>query len=210
MELPRVIPQPRTSSEPLHSDSQNLGVSLIDFWRWSASDLLSNATRGRLAEFIVARAIGISLDQVRDEWSAYDLRTPEVTVEVKSAAYIQSWHQRKPSIISFRVPKTRAWNNETNVQETAPRRQAQVYVFALLAHTDQATIDPLNVNQWQFFVLPTAVLDSRTRSQHSIALRTLVGLSRGAVTFSDLKRAIQTAAEQDRTARLQTQATDLV
>lgn len=201
MELPRIIQQPRTGTEPLHSDGQNLGVSVFDFWRWSASDLLSNATRGRFAEFIVARALGIPLDQVREEWSAYDLLTPEgIRVEVKSAAYIQSWHQSKPSIISFLVPKTRAWHAETNLQETEARRQADIYVFALLAHSDQTTIDPLNVNQWQFFVLPTAVLDSRTRSQHSITLRTLVGLSGSAVTYSDLKRAVQTAAAQGRTA----------
>jgi hypothetical protein len=175
LELPQIIKQSRTGAEPLHSDGQNLGVSVIDFWRWSASDLLSNATRGRFAEFVVARALDIPLDEVRDEWGAYDLLGPEgIRVEVKSAAYIQSWHQSKPSIISFRVPKTRAWNAETNVQEIEARRQADVYVFALLAHSDQATIDPLNVSQWHFFVLPTVVLDSRTRSQHSITLPTLV------------------------------------
>ncbi len=201
MELPRIVPQPRTGSEPLHSDGQNLGVSVSDFWRWSESDLLSNATRGKLAEFIVARGLGIPLDQVRDEWGAYDLLTPEgIRVEVKSAAYIQSWYQNKPSIIGFRVPKTRAWNANTNVQETEVRRQADAYVFALLAHADQTTIDPLNVSQWQFFVLPTAVLDSRTRSQHSITLRTLRKLSGAAVTYSDLKRTVHTAAAQSQTA----------
>jgi hypothetical protein len=191
VELPRIIQKPRTGSEPLHSNGQNLGVSVLDFWRWSSSDLLSNATRGRFAEFIVAGALGIPLDQVRDEWSAYDLLAPEgIRIEVKSAAYIQSWHQSKPSMISFRVPKTRAWNAEINQQETEVRRQADVYVFALLAHTDQTTIDPLNVNQWHFFVLSTAVLDSRTRSQHSITLRTLVELSGGEVMYRDLKRTV--------------------
>jgi hypothetical protein len=201
LELPRIIQQLRTGSEPLHSDGQDLGISVLDFWRWSASDLLSNATRGRFAEFIVARALGVPLDQVRDEWGAFDLLTPEnIKVEVKSAAYIQSWHQSKPSIISFRVPKTRAWDAETNVQETEARRQADVYVFALLAHSDQATIDPLNVSQWHFFVLPTAALNSRTRSQHSITLRSLVSLSGDAVTYSDLKKTVQTAGVHGRTA----------
>lgn len=200
LELPRVISKPRVGSEPLHSDGQNFGVSVVDFWRWSASDLLSNATRGRFAEFIVATALDLPLNQVRDEWSAFDLLTPEgIRVEVKSAAYIQSWHQSKPSIISFRVPKTRAWNAETNVQEKEARRQADVYVFAVLAHTDQTTIDPLNVNQWDFFVLPTAVLDARTRSQHSITLRTLRMLSGGAVTYNDLGETVRVVAEQNRT-----------
>jgi hypothetical protein len=198
LELPRIIQEQRTGDEPLHYSNQSLGISVLDFWRWSASDLLSNATRGRFAEFIVAIALGIPFDQVRDEWGAFDLLTPEgLKVEVKSAAYIQSWHQSKPSIISFRVPKTRAWSAETNVQEAEARRQADVYVFALLAHTDQTTIDPLDVGQWQFFILPTAVLDSRTRSQHSITLRTLVALSGGAVMYDDLRKAVQAAATKD-------------
>jgi hypothetical protein len=194
LKFPRIIQQPRPGNEPLHFDGNDLGVSVIDFWRWSASDLLSNATRGRFAEFIVAKALDIPFDLIRDEWGAYDLLTPdEIKVEVKSAAYIQSWYQEKLSNISFKVPKTRSWSPETNKQAQETRRQADVYVFALLAHTDQVTIDPLNLNQWQFFVLPTEILNSRTRSQHSITYRSLVNLSGGSVMFNELKNAVQKA-----------------
>ena len=194
LELPRILQHPRTGDEPLHADGVALDVNVRDFWRWSASDLLSNATRGRFAEFIVAGALGIPFDEVRDEWGAFDLVSPEgIKIEVKSAAYIQSWHQAKPSIISFRVPKTRAWNPDTNKQEMESRRQADVYVFALLAHSDQETIDPLNVNQWHFYVLPTAELDSRTRSQHSISLKSLAALSGGEVTYNELKEKVKLA-----------------
>ena len=64
MELPRITQQPRPGTEQLHLDGKNIGVCVIDFWRWSASDLLSNATRGRFAEFIIANALGIPLDEV--------------------------------------------------------------------------------------------------------------------------------------------------
>lgn len=176
--FPRLIQQPRTGTEELHSKGKSTGLSVLDFWRWSASDLLSNATRGRFAEFVVASALEIPFDEIRDEWGAFDLLTGEgIKVEVKSAAYIQSWHQTRESLISFRVPKTRAWDAETNKQALDVQRQADVYVFALLAHRDQLTIDPLDLDQWHFYVLPTYVLNSRTRSQHSITLRTLDTLS---------------------------------
>ena len=55
---------------------------------------------------------------------------------MKSAAYIQSWHQVKESIISFRVPATRARDADTNRQAVESKRQADVYVFALLAHRE--------------------------------------------------------------------------
>ena len=201
MELPRIIAKRKTGGESLHAGANSLGVSVLDFWQWSASDLLSNATRGRFAEFVVANALNVPTNGVRDEWSAFDLLTPEgIRVEVKSAAYIQAWHQRKPSNIIFSVPKTRAWSAETNSQEIEARRQAQVYVFALLAHTNQETIDPLDVDQWQFFVLPTAILDARTRSQHSITLPTLHQLSGGPVSYSDLGQKVRMAAGSGGTA----------
>lgn len=193
--LSRIFPVPKSGDEPLHSNGRPLGITLLDFWRWSSSDLVSNATRGILAEFIVASALGIELNDVRDEWRAFDLITPEgITVEVKSAAYIQTWSQRDFSRITFRIPKTRAWDADTNVQEKVPRRHAKVYVFALLAHKDKSSIDPLNVEQWQFFVLPTAVLNARTRSQHSITLRSLENLAGRAVSYNELREAVRKAA----------------
>jgi hypothetical protein len=78
----------------------------LDFWRRSASDILSNATRGRLAEFLVATATGIDIKTVRDEWGAYDLLTPEgIKLEIKSAAYLQSWYQKVRSIIRLTVKR---------------------------------------------------------------------------------------------------------
>jgi len=66
-----------------------------------------------------------------------------------------------------------------------------VYVFALLAHTDKTTIDPLNLDQWRFYVLPTATLDGRTRSQHSITLRSLEKLCSEAITYAGLSKAVE-------------------
>ena len=168
----------RTGQEVFHLDATPLGFDLLDFWAWSVSDLVSNATRGRLAEYIVARAVGISTAGVRNEWAAYDLETPSgIKIEVKSAAYLQAWFQHRPSAITFSTKPSRAWNPETNVQSSEVTRQADVYVFALLAHLEKATLDPLNVAQWKFFVLPASTLDARTRSQHSITLKSLKGLT---------------------------------
>lgn len=197
--LSRLEVKPKKGDEFFNASGRNFEFRVSDFWRWSVSDLISNATRGRLAEFIVANALSISTEDVRDEWGAYDLLTPEgIKIEVKSAAYLQSWYQIKQSLISFRTPRTRAWNAETNRQEQDARRQAHVYVFALLGHRVKATLDPLDVDQWQFYVLPTWVLDARTRSQHSITLRTLETLSAGSVTYHHLRSKVLEAYESQK------------
>jgi len=193
--LGRIVAQRKTGSENFHQNGASLGFTLLDFWRWSTSDLVSNATRGRLAEFIVANALGISTAGVRDEWSPVDLITPEVKVEVKSGAYIQSWHQTKLSTITFRTPKTRAFNPDTNQHAPEAKRQADVYVFAILAHKEKNTVDPLDVNQWEFYAVPTVTLDRRKRSQFGITLPSLIDLVKraeaiGPVQYRDLKEAV--------------------
>lgn len=188
----RLPPKRMTGAEPFHAGSTALDFDLLSFWQWCRSDLLSNAARGVLAEYLVARALGV-VDGIRDEWAAYDLITPEgIKVEVKSAAYLQSWHQEKLSAISFRTPKTRAWDPETNVLGDKSQRQADVYVFALLFHRNKATADPMDVTQWEFYVVPTHVLNDRQRSQHSITLPSLRRLAQP-VTYGELHDAVRRA-----------------
>lgn len=195
MNLPRLVVLPREGAEPFSLGGNDTGLRLLDFWRWSTSDLVSNATRGVLAEFIVASALGIPMDNPREEWAPWDLTTPEgIKVEVKSAAYVQSWGQKELSRITFNTPRTRAWDADSNRQSLESKRQADVYVLALLAHQDKATIAPLNLDQWQFFVLPTALLDARTRSQHSITLPSLSRLHGDPLPFAKLGDAVRKAA----------------
>ena len=115
----------KTGDEPFHDGAREPEGTLLDFWRWSASDLTNNALRGVLAEYIVARALGLT-ENTRIEWDAHDLLTPSgVKIEVKSAAYLQSWAQTKLSKISFGIRQTQLLNGETNES----KRQAQIYVF---------------------------------------------------------------------------------
>ena len=187
----------RSAEEKFRDGSNNLDFNLLSFWQWSSSDIVSNATRGILAEYIVGKALGsIKNEDVRDEWGAYDLKTQTgVSVEVKSAAYIQSWEQSRLSKIIFNVPKTLGWDRETNKFDTEKKRQADVYVFALLFHKDKETVNPLDISQWEFFVFPTKVLDERERSQHSITLPSLKKLTYS-VSFFELRQAVDKAKDK--------------
>ncbi len=168
----------KTGSEQFVFDSESTGHSLSDFWAWNMSDLSSNATRGRLAEFIVATALDIDIDSVREEWAAYDLITNNgVKIEVKSAAYLQSWNQKDFSKIIFSIKEAKFWSSDTNKLGDVAIRSADIYVFCLLNHKDKSTLDPLNLDQWEFFVVPVDVLNNYKRSKHSITLRSLETLT---------------------------------
>ena len=175
LDLGRRKAAPKTGDEPLVLEGSQIGYTVADFWTWSVSDLLSNATRGRFAEFIVGTAISIDPNNLREEWDAYDLVSSTGTkVEVKSAAYLQSWGQQRYSSISFSIKAGRAWEGEGDQQRRGTaRRHAGVYVFCLLKHKDQATVDPLKMEQWEFYVVSTHVLNEERPSQSTISLNSL-------------------------------------
>jgi len=61
-----------------------------------------------------------------------------------------------------------------------------MYVFCLLHHQDKATVDPLDMDQWTFFLLRSSVLDEKLPRQKSIRLANLLKLSPLHVTYHEL------------------------
>ena len=106
-----------------------------DFWTWAYSDILSNANRGVFAEFLVARALGIT-DTPRIEWDAVDLRYLDKKIEIKASAYCQTWPQETPSRISFDIAKKQPWDAASNTSGDEAIRSSDCYVFYLFAEKD--------------------------------------------------------------------------
>jgi len=191
MNLDRIITTKKSGDEKLTLNKRSLEFSLCDFWSWNMSDILSNATRGIFAEYLVGTAINFDKSAVRDEWGAYDLETPDgIKLEIKSSAYIQSWYQRELSKISFNIKASLYWDSLTNLQATEKKRHADVYVFCLLHHKDKDSVDPLNLDQWEFYILSTNELNGYPRSQHSITLNSLKKLT-DAVPYDKIEETIR-------------------
>ena len=184
----------KTGDEPFELNGTSLQLSLLSFWQWSSSDIVGNAMRGILAEYIVASAVNMA-NGTRTEWDACDIKTPEgIKVEVKSGAYIQSWEQKRHSTIQFSIRPTQGWDSESNEFSREVMRQADVYVFCLLKHKEQDTINPLNLDQWVFYVLPTKTLNESVGAQKSITLSSLERLNPKIIKFGDLSASITQAA----------------
>jgi hypothetical protein len=181
----------KTGEEKFSDSGRDLGLTLLDFWQWYASDLLTNSLRGVLAEFIVARALGINQSS-RLEWDAYDLKDISgLKVEVKSAAYLQTWSQKRPSRIIFSIAPTQGWDAQTNGYSSKPLRQADVYVFCLYACQDKESANPLSLEQWRFFVLPASSLNKKMPRQKTLTLGSLEKLNPQRVDFNGLAAAIR-------------------
>jgi hypothetical protein len=194
--LPTLEVNTKTGDEPFHVDGKALPLTLLNYWRWSGSDLVSNAQRGILAEFLVGSALQMT-DNIRLEWDACDIRTPSgLKVEVKTSAYIQSWSQTDYSTIKFDIAPKKSWDAKEDKVDDISQRSANVYVFCLLAHKDQDTIDPLNVSQWKFYVLATRALDDHCREQKSIGLEPLKALGPEQPSYKTLRETVERVGRQ--------------
>ena len=170
---PAIEPERLTGEEAIIAPNGDKVGCLIDFWRWAYSDLVSNATRGALAEYLVACALDIHHTE-RISWDKYDLLTNEgIAIEVKTSGYLQTWKQNSLSKPTFGIQPTYGWDSKSNEYDKEQKRQSDIYVFCLHKHTDQATINPLLLSQWEFYLMPTNVLNEKFGSQKTVTLSAL-------------------------------------
>jgi len=191
MQLGKLNIKKKLGSEVFHINGDSLQFDLLSFWQWYSSDILDNTLRGIIAEYIVSQDV-VCVDEISGGWAPYDLLSPQgIKIEVKSGAYVQSWEQKNFSTISFNIGPKRGWDAETNILSKIIKRHSDIYVFCVLAHKDKTTIDPLNLAQWEFYILPTDVLNKKLGDQKTIKLSSLLKLNPKKVKYGEIRSAIQ-------------------
>lgn len=177
-------------SEQITLHSRTQPTTVLAFWSWALSDVMSNTARGLLAEFFVASDLGVT-DAMRIEWAPFDLTTRTgIRVEVKASAYLQRWKQKRATNPSFSISPTRFWDQDLGTYVGDSKRQADVYVFCLHAHQDPDTLNPLDVRQWKFFVASTALLDTYLGTQKQVTLRKLLHVGVTEVPYGEIDATI--------------------
>lgn len=168
-------------------------TTLLDFWRWNASDLLDNGRRARLAEFIVAMAVG-DKRPVCDAWGACDVIAKDGTrIDVKATCEVQTWKQSAPSKPIFTIRPSRAWSQEGGMSDAAPCRNSDVFVFCQLVVVGELVPDPLDLRQWRFYILPTAALNEHAPRAKTVTLGRVVRWGAVEVGYEGLAGAVRGA-----------------
>jgi hypothetical protein len=131
--LPAIQTTIKTGQEQFTYNNEKLPLNVLSFWKWSSSELLGNALRGVLAEFIIASTID-TVESPREEWDTYDLKTKNgLKIEVKSSSYLQSWRQKNFSKIIFGIQQT----GETQSANPERSRKSDIYIFCVLSHKEK-------------------------------------------------------------------------
>ncbi len=145
-------------------------MDLAAFYRWNSGNLLENRTRGAFAEWLIHQALGIQ-SEFRVEWELVDAVIDGMTLEIKSAAYQQSWKQTAPSRIVFKIHQ----------------RAADLYVFCLLTGRE-----PADLSAWMFWVVATSDLPQ----QQTIGLEPLKAIAGEAIQYGELPSEIKRHQQQ--------------
>ena len=112
-----------------------------------------NKTRGVLAEFIVANALGLDLS-VRNTWSHHDLVTKKGTsIEVKASGYLQLWEQKELSKPSWSGLRSRNYDDaapgEWGRDKLATPKGSLLVLCLHMAQNPEA-VSPMEMSQWRF------------------------------------------------------------
>lgn len=184
------LPDFHDSNDPI-GDNATVG----EFWRWAMSDLLGNRNRGVLAEFLVAKALGDeTLRHPRIEWDCYDVEYRGYWIEVKSSAYIQTWHSKpeQRSQLSFSIGSSNCWDARTNTYSDEKKRHAHLYVFCVFPSDREIyTRDVLDLDQWAFYITTTTTLETYINAdQTSIGIAAVRQICGSPVPYRQMKSKI--------------------
>ena len=131
-------------------------------------------------------------------WTGYDLSYRAKRIEVKASSYVLPWNRKRVSQIrtfSIAPSNNLYWNGMAESNEKKLSRQSDIYVFCLHTNQDIESVDPLVLDYWEFYVVPTFVIDERCErignpDQKKISLNVVKRLSKGSVSWSGLRQRV--------------------
>ena len=175
----------RSGQEEFTDNGNPIGVSVLDFWQFSYSELNSDP-RDDIAEYLVSISLGELEPYNKRNWTLFDILYNDKRIEVKSSSYYQTW--RNDGKISsqriFSIRKSKASENEK------AKRHSEVYVFCLLNGNTEAEADPLKLENWEFYVVPTLVINEKCGENKTISLKRIKNLGYTACPFSQIKATV--------------------
>ncbi len=184
-----------TGSEKIIVENNESNIYVKDFWSWAYSDLHNTVKRGKFGEFIVSTATGAenANDMTDITFNAFDLLYKnKYRIEVKTSSLIQSWDltDYRKSIPSLNIAKASLPDENGDYKDGAPKqRNSDIYVFCVYkAETREQS--PLNMDLWDFYVIPTKTIDDKLGDQKSIRLTSLIQLPVIKCNYSEIKEAI--------------------
>lgn len=176
-----------SGKEEFTFQNEKTGLSIQEYWQWLYSDIYD--LQDTIAEYIVAKALEKDGPDNTGSWTLYDIAYREKRIEVKETSYYHSWQtdeEPKSKVRSFGITKAYSkYQDNTSKLE----RQNDVYVFCLNTGETKSDSNPLQLEHWEFYVIPTLVINEKCGEQKTISLPRIRKLTEK-VDYSKLKEKV--------------------
>ena len=179
-----------TGKEKFFFDDKELGFEFSDFWRFHFSNIYD--LQDKIAEFIVSKALGIDTAQNDQYWTLWDVSYRGKRIEVKETSYYHSFNEegKVSNQRVFGITKANGSYDPSISGNVEFCRQNDIYVFCLNTGDTRDTSYPLNLNNWEFYVVPTAFIDEKCGDNKSISLGRIKKFGFSAKRYDELKSEI--------------------
>ncbi len=179
-----------TGKEKFVFNNKELGFDLTDFWRFHYSNIYN--AHGKIAEFIIARALGVLKAQNTAYWTLWDITYRKIRIEIKATAYYHPWNLSgnvsKQRV--FGITKANGAYDITISGNSEYCRQNDIYVFCLNTGNTKETSNPLELNNWEFYIVPTSVINKSCSNNKTISLGRIRKLGYLAKRYDQIKEEI--------------------
>ena len=176
-----------TGKEKFVFDGQSVGFDFLEFWKFQYSNIYS--LHGEIAEFIVARALGVTESQNSAYWTLWDTSYRNKRIEVKATAYYHLWNENGniSKQRTFGITKANGSYDADKSENSEFCRQNDVYVFCLNTGETKESSNPLDLSNWEFYLVPTAVINEKCGDNKTISLGRIKALGFSAKRYDEIK-----------------------
>jgi hypothetical protein len=171
-------------------DGESTEFDFLDFWRFHFSNIYD--LQDKLAEFIVSKALGVNEAQNDQYWTLWDVSYRGKRIEVKETSYYHSFNEegKVSNRRSFGITMANGSYDTGKSGNEEFCRQNDIYVFCLNIGDTRETSYPLNLNNWEFYIVPTSVINEKCGNNKTISLGRIKGLGFSAKRYNEIKTEI--------------------
>ena len=176
-----------SGDEEFSFNGRATNMTMLEFWRWHYSEIFD--LQEKIAEYIVAKALGLNEADNVGSWTLYDIDYRNTRIEIKETSYVHAWQtdeEEKSKRRSFGITKA---HSEYGNPSSELARQNDIYVFCLNTGMTRAESNPLQLEHWEFYIVPTEVINEECGDGQSVSLSRVRKMT-DAVDYSQIKSVI--------------------
>ena len=125
------------------------------------------------------------------KWTLYDILYRDTRIEVKETSYYHPWNEggKISQQRSFGITKANS-NYEHPDEPNRFERQNDIYIFCVVNGETREASNPLILDNWDFYVVPTSVINEKSKDNKTISLNRIRTLGFKPTRFNNLRREV--------------------